>query len=87
MTKTSWIYTDSDWTYTIEFSKRGKLYSTHPNDKTRGNDFWEQHGNIIHFSYNDKFSLYEGRLTHKDTIRGKGYNKLMNWDFQLTRKK
>ncbi len=83
--ETVWRYEDGDLSYEIMFSEDGKLVSTHPNDMTPFNDFWEQEGNIIKFSYNDGFSVYEGTINHRNLITGKASNASAKWQWKLYR--
>jgi hypothetical protein len=82
---TTWQYTDSDWTYTITFSKSGKLVTTHPNDKTPNNDFWSQKGEIINFQFNDGTSKYTGKMESSKLIKGKAKSNTGQWDWTLKR--
>ena len=87
LTGTEWIYSDNDWTYEIRFDKNGKLWTTHPNDDTEGNDYWKQKDNkTVEFSYSDRYSVYDGKLIGRDTIVGTGRNHTDSWEYQMIRK-
>jgi outer membrane biogenesis lipoprotein LolB len=83
---TKWRYSDKDWQYDLEFSPNGTLYTTHPNDKSKGNDTWEQNGETVRFYYNNKFSTYTGSFSDNRTMSGTASNKNgANWDWKATR--
>jgi hypothetical protein len=83
---TRWEYPDEEWSYEIEFGVNGRLITTHPNDTTLDNDYWEQEGNIVRFSFNNFYSEYEGEILTEDKIKGVAHNvKEESWDFQLIR--
>jgi hypothetical protein len=82
---TTWKYTDIDWTYTITFASGGKLVSTHPNDKTRNNDFWNQSRENITFQFNNGTSKYTGKMESLDLIVGKAKSNSGEWDWTLKR--
>ena len=86
LTGTKWLYSDKDWTYEVYFKKNGKLLTTHPNDKTKGNDYWEQSNTTVDFYYNDKYSIYNGKQVGQDTIVGIGRNQNDTWEFRMTKK-
>jgi hypothetical protein len=87
--KTTWHYTDNgnDETtgYDITFSKEGILTTTHPNDRTPNNDFWQQKGDSVFFQYNDQYSRYRGRIIHPGLIEGVAANDYSSWDWKLER--
>ena len=85
LTGTKWVYIDEDWTYDVEFINDGILETTHPNDRTPDNDFWEQEGDIVFLFFNNKFSIYEGQFITDDLIKGTGKNLSDSWDFELYR--
>lgn len=80
-----WKYSDEDWTYTIKFKKNGKIKTTHPNDNTPENDYWNQSSNIIHFEFNDGYSKYKGKMKSTNLIVGKGKSPSGKWKWQLKR--
>jgi outer membrane biogenesis lipoprotein LolB len=83
---TTWHYADKDWQYDLEFAPNGVLHTTHPNDKTRDNDTWEQSGETIHFYYNDKFSHYTGTVSGNNLMMGTATNKKgSSWDWKASR--
>ncbi|WCL50780.1 hypothetical protein [Leptospira sp. GIMC2001] len=86
MSGTKWLYSDKDWTYEVHFKNNGQLFTTHPNDKTKGDDYWEQSNTTVDFSYNDKYSIYNGKLIGQDTIVGIGRNQNDTWEFRMTKK-
>jgi len=84
---TTWNYTDKDRNYEIEFSKKGKLITTHPNDHTPNNDTWKQKGDKIHFEFNDGFSKYDGQFESINLIKGTAKNSVSNWKWTIKRAK
>jgi hypothetical protein len=81
-----WHYSDNDWQYDIEFRSNGALYSSHPNDKSKDNDSWEQEGNTVRFYYNNKFSSYTGSLSGNNLMSGTATNKNgVKWNWKATR--
>jgi hypothetical protein len=87
MAGTRWTYSDEDWTYEMEFLNNGILRTTHPNDKTPDNDFWEQNGNTIRISFNNRYSIYEGHIISDKFIQGLATNiNNQRWDFEMKRK-
>jgi hypothetical protein len=83
---TRWEYSDEEWSYEIEFGVNGRLITTHTNDTTPDNDYWEQEGNIVRFSFNNFYSEYEGEILTEDRIKGVAHNaKEESWNFQLIR--
>lgn len=81
-----WHYTDKDWQYDLEFASNGILYTTHPNDKSKGNDTWEQDGTTVLFYYNNKFSKYTGSLSANNIMSGSAKNKNgATWVWKATR--
>lgn len=86
LTGTKWIYSDKDWTYAVYFKPKGKLFTTHPNDKTKENDYWEQSNTIVNLYFNDKYSIYNGYLLGQDTIKGIARNETDSWEFTMIKK-
>lgn len=83
---TKWHYADEQWQYDLEFAPNGVLHSTHPNDKTRDNDTWEQDGANVNFYFNNKFSLYKGTISGGNLMSGTATNrKGKNWDWKASR--
>lgn len=83
---TKWHYADEQWQYDIEFTANGVLRTTHPNDKTKDNDSWEQNGVNVNFYFNDKFSTYTGRLWSGVLMSGTAVNKKgTTWSWKATR--
>jgi hypothetical protein len=81
------MYKDSDWAYEVYFKKNGTIITTHPNDKTKENDFWEQNDTSIVFSFNDKSSNYKAQRIGKDTIKGKEYIQNDSCEFVMVKKR
>ncbi|MBL7825684.1 MAG: hypothetical protein JNJ57_03565 [Saprospiraceae bacterium] len=86
LTNTTWVYVDNDWTYEIHFMKNGALTTTHPNDKTVGNDTWEQKKASVYFYFNDRYSIYEAQRKGKRMMIGTGKNQSDSWAFTMTKK-
>jgi outer membrane biogenesis lipoprotein LolB len=81
-----WHYADEQWQYDIEFAPNGVLRTTHPNDKTKDNDSWEQNGVNVTFYFNDKFSTYTGKLWSGVLMSGTATNKKgTTWSWKATR--
>lgn len=85
---TTWRYTDEAFQrdFRISFLAQGRLLSHHPNERTPDNDYWEQHGNKLIFSYNDGYSVSTGRIIRPDYIKGKTRNEKgdeWEWEMQL----
>lgn len=81
-----WHYADQDWQYDLEFAPNGVLHTTHPNDKTKNNDTWEQDGVNVKFYYNNKYSQYKGTLSGNNLMSGTATNKKGNsWTWKATR--
>ena len=80
-----WRYEDDDLMYEIEFTEGGVLVSSHPHDITPGNDSWEQQKQFITFSYNNQFSVYEGKMVSEDLIVGKASNRSFSWEWKAYR--
>jgi hypothetical protein len=85
LTGTKWVYVDEDWSYEVEFANNGILKTTHPNDKTPDDDFWEQKGDIVFLYFNNRFSTYEGQFITNDLIKGIGKSSFGSWEFELKR--
>jgi outer membrane biogenesis lipoprotein LolB len=85
LTGSKWHYTDADWQYDIEFAGGGVLRTTHPNDKSKDNDTWEQDGNTVNFYFNNKFSTYNGTLSGNQ-LSGSASNKNgAKWTWKATK--
>lgn len=83
---TKWHYADEQWQYDLTFAPNGVLLSTHPNDKTRDNDGWEQNGVNVNFYFNNKFSQYKGTLSGNNLMSGTAINKKgTTWNWKATR--
>jgi outer membrane biogenesis lipoprotein LolB len=81
-----WRYSDDQWQYDIIFSANGVLKSTHPNDKTKNNDTWEQDGANVSLYYNNKYSQYKGVLSGANVMSGTAVNKTgTTWNWKATR--
>jgi hypothetical protein len=80
-----WRYEDDDLMYEIEFTEGGMLISSHPHDITPGNDSWKQQAQFITFSYNNQFSVYEGKMVSEDLIVGKASNRSFSWEWKAYR--
>ncbi len=88
LTGTKWNYSDYEISYTISFLKDGIYTSTHPNDKTYGNDTWKQSGKKVMFYSNDKYATYTGEFHGIDSIVGTATNiENAQWTFTLARTK
>lgn len=89
LTETTWHYTNPDQykttNYDITFSPQGILTTTHPNDRTPHNDFWQQKGDSVFFQYNNKYSEYKGRIIHPGLIEGTAANHIDSWTWKLER--
>lgn len=74
---TTWRYTAEAYNrdYLLSFLAQGRLLSKHPNERSPDNDFWEQRGNKLQFSYNDGYSVSTGYLVRPDYIKGNSRNK------------
>jgi outer membrane biogenesis lipoprotein LolB len=85
----TWQYSDSDndRIYNITFARKGKLKSTHPNDRTPDNDTWEQNGENVTFYFNNKYATYVGKFYGKDSIKGSASNNQNTWSFLMVRKR
>ena len=84
---TTWVFSSKYRTYEITFEKDGKISSTHQNDNTPENDFWEQDGMVLNFYFNDKYSSYEGKFNREDLIKGTATSKKGKWKWILELKK
>ncbi len=83
---TTWKYSDKDKSYKVEFGKKGKLKSTHPNDITPDNDFWKQSGNRLHFELNDGYAKYDGKIESSNLIKGTAKNSAKkSWKWTMKR--
>ena len=80
-----WQYEDDDLQYEIEFTEGGVLVTSHPHDITPGNDSWTQKAEFITFSYNNQFSVYEGKMVSEDLIVGKASNRSFSWEWKAYR--
>lgn len=81
-----WHYADEQWQYDLIFAANGVLLSTHPNDKTKDNDTWEQDGVNVNFYFNNKFSQYKGTLSGNNLMSGTATNKKGTaWNWKATR--
>lgn len=83
---TTWRYADEayDRDYRISFLAQGRLLAEHPNERTPDNDYWEQHGNKLIFTYNDGYSVSTGLIISSDYIRGKTRNeKGVEWEWEM----
>jgi hypothetical protein len=81
-----WHYADEQWQYDLEFAANGVLLTTHPNDKTKDNDTWEQDGVNVNFYFNNKFSQYKGALSGNNLMSGTATNqKGSTWNWKATR--
>ena len=86
---TKWSYEDNrhDWKYDISFFEGGRMETTHPNDNTPKNDSWQQDGAILKFSFNNQFSVYQGKRKSFDQIGGTAKNvNGKKWKWTLTKK-
>lgn len=82
----TWHYADEQWQYDLEFADNGVLHSSHPNDKTRNNDSWEQDGVNVKFYYNNKYSQYKGTLSGNNVMSGTATNKRGDtWTWKASR--
>lgn len=81
-----WHYADEQWQYDLEFAANGVLKSTHPNDKSKDNDTWEQDGVNVNFYFNNKYSQYKGILSGNNLMSGTATNKQgSSWNWKATR--
>lgn len=81
-----WHYADEQWQYDLEFAANGVLQSTHPNDKSKDNDTWEQDGVNVNFYFNNKYSQYKGTLSGNNLMSGTATNKKgTTWNWKATR--
>ncbi len=80
-----WQYEDDDLQYEIEFTEGGALITSHPHDITPDNDTWSQKAEFITFSYNNQFSVYEGKMVSDDLIVGKASNRSFSWEWKAYR--
>lgn len=81
-----WHYADDQWQYDIEFADSGVLLTTHPNDKTKNNDSWEQNGSNVTFYFNNKFSQYNGTVSGDNLMSGTATNtKGASWNWKASR--
>ena len=81
-----WHYVDKEWQYDIEFAANNVLITTHPKDKTKNNDSWEQDGDNVHFYFNNKFSHFQGVLSGDKQMLGIATNKKdSTWSWKATR--
>ncbi|MDW7693344.1 hypothetical protein R9C00_01195 [Flammeovirgaceae bacterium SG7u.111] len=85
ITETIWHYVDDDISYQLHFAANGQLFTTHPHDVTPDNDVWKQSEGVIHFSYNNNFSVYEGTMVHEGLIEGTARNKNHEWKWKAYR--
>lgn len=81
---THWKYTDSDWSYEIDFLANGHLTSTHPNENLLNYDTWQQHGKRLRFQFNDGYSKYKGRMISPTEIKGFAHSKSGRWKWSMT---
>ena len=86
LTGSKWHYADDQWQYDIEFAANGVLKTTHPNDKTKDNDTWDQDGANLNFYFNNQFSQYKGTLSGTNFMYGTATNKKgSSWAWKATR--
>jgi len=85
MQGSTWRYEDGDVSYEVTFDTEGRLVTTHPNDITPANDFWEIKNNQVVFSYNDHFSIYKGQMIDHNLIVGSAQNASTSWTWKLYR--
>ncbi|WP_053975802.1 hypothetical protein [Mangrovimonas xylaniphaga] len=83
--ETLWTYSDSDWTYQVRFEKNGMLVTSHPNDTSKDNDTWEQHGEEVILKFNDGFSTYTGKMISSNVIEGTAKSKYATWKWRMER--
>ena len=75
ITGTKWHYIDADWQYDLEFAANGVLLNSHPKDKSKDNDSWEQDGDNVNFYFNNKFSHFSATLSENKQMSGTATNK------------
>ena len=81
-----WHYSDEQWRYDLEFAAGGVLKTTHPRDRTKDNDTWEQNGATVTFYFNNKFSQHSGTLSGANSMTGTATNKKgSEWKWKATR--
>lgn len=81
-----WHYSDEQWQYDLEFAPNGVLRTTHPNDKSKDNDTWEQEGTNVNFYFNNKFSQYKGTISGNNLMSGTATNKKgSSWNWKAAR--
>lgn len=87
ISNTTWKYSDSDGdSYEITFLENGKLKTTNSADVSPNNDFWKQNGRKIQFDFNNRYSVYNGKIQNKNLIRGKTRNvNNRKWSWKLKR--
>jgi hypothetical protein len=63
-------FTKGETSSTIEFLAGGVFTDSDPDDKTRGNDFWEQNGTTVLLLFNNHFITFRGAFVTNDRIEG-----------------
>ncbi len=74
--------------YDLIFRGDGKLENFHPNERTRGNDRWEQRGRRVILYFNNNFAIYEGVMSEDNVMTGEAESKIgLEWKWKAYRKK